>query len=84
MAHVGTEHACVHVRRDTDGLEAAAFKSIMTLVAQYGSNQYRVARCDVRSFAMKARDSILKRQMKKTSSSIQDRAATRRMGCFYG
>ena len=78
MAHVGTEHACVHVRRDTDRLEAAAFKSIMTLVAQYGSNQYRVARCDVRSFAMKACDSIqdLKRQMKKTSSSIQDRAAT--------
>ena len=80
MAHVGTEHACVHVRRDTDGLEAAAFKSMMTLVAQYGSNQYRVARCDVRSFAIQD----LKRQMEKTSSSIQDRAATRRMGCFYG
>ena len=38
MAHVGTEHACVHVRRDTDRLDVAAFKSIMTLVAQCGSN----------------------------------------------
>ena len=38
MAHLGTEHACVHVRRDTDRLDVAAFKSIMTLVAQCGSN----------------------------------------------
>jgi hypothetical protein len=42
MAHVGTEHACVHVRRDADALEAAAFKGILTLVTQCGSNQYSI------------------------------------------